>query len=176
MSHLMSATSPRSASKALHSRPVPETTNPESYRFAKFGDLGFFPSPFAQPFECPSLLVVSHRVPRSRQNRLVRCSRVAAHRRCVRMLHQLPKNVFSSRLVSTLPLAITTHPPRCCEDHARLVADKLANGKEPKEARRGCCAIATIATIAMAHLLTTAWHYTKQFTTIRKLWLIVVNC
>ena len=24
---------------ALHSRPVPETTNPESYRFAKFGDL-----------------------------------------------------------------------------------------------------------------------------------------
>ena len=56
------------------------------------------------------------------------------------MLHPLPKNVFSSRLVSTL--AITTHPPRCCEDHARLVADKLANGKEPKEApagyRRGC--------------------------------------
>ena len=51
------------------------------------------------------------------------------------MLHQLPKNVFSSHLVSTL--AITTHPPRCCEDHApRLVADKLANGKEPKEARR----------------------------------------
>ena len=30
-------------------------------------------------------------------------------------------------------LAITTHPPRCCEDHARLVAVKLANGKEPKE-------------------------------------------
>ena len=27
--------------------------------------------PFAQPFECPSLLVVSHRAPRSRQNRLV---------------------------------------------------------------------------------------------------------
>ena len=52
------------------------------------------------------------------------------------MLHPLPKNVFLSRLVSTL--AITTHPPRCCEDHARLVADKLANGKEPKEARRGC--------------------------------------
>ena len=58
------------------------------------------------------------------------------------MLHQLPKNVFSSRLVSTL--AITTHPQRCCVDHdARLVhlldvADKLANGKEPKEARRGC--------------------------------------
>ena len=48
------------------------------------------------------------------------------------MLHPLPKNVFSSRLVSTL--AITTHPPRCCVDHARLVADKLANGKEPKEA------------------------------------------
>jgi hypothetical protein len=32
-------------------------------------------------------------------------------------------------------LAITTHPPRCCEDRARLVADKLANGKEPKDAR-----------------------------------------
>ena len=53
---------------------------------------------------------------------------------CVRMLHPLPKNVFSSCLVSTL--VITTHPPRCCVDHARLVADKLANGKEPKEARR----------------------------------------
>ena len=52
------------------------------------------------------------------------------------MLHPLPKNVFASRLVSTL--AITTHPPRCCVDHARLVADKLANGKEPKEARQGC--------------------------------------
>ena len=51
------------------------------------------------------------------------------------MLHPLPKNVFSSRPVSTL--AITTHPPRCCEDHARLVADKLANGKEPKEAPGG---------------------------------------
>jgi hypothetical protein len=50
------------------------------------------------------------------------------------MLHPLPKNVCSSRLVSTL--AFTTHPPRCCEDHARLVAEKLANGKEPKEARR----------------------------------------
>ena len=59
------------------------------------------------------------------------------HRKCVRMLHPLLKlNVFSSRLVSTL--AITTHAPRCCEDCARLVADKLANGKEPKEARRGC--------------------------------------
>ena len=67
-------------------------------------------------------------------------------RRCVRMLHPLPKNVqFSSRLVSTLLIAhwpsaigapLTTHPPRCCEDHARLVADKLANGKEPKEAWR----------------------------------------
>ena len=53
------------------------------------------------------------------------------------MLHPLPKNVYSPRLVSTL--AFTTHPPRCCEDHARLVAGKLANGKEPKEA------------IAMAH-------------------------
>ena len=59
------------------------------------------------------------------------------------MLHPLPKNVFSSRLVSTL--AITTHPPRCCVDHARLVADKLANGKEPKEARRGCAIAIAIA-------------------------------
>jgi hypothetical protein len=48
------------------------------------------------------------------------------------MLHPLPKNVYSLCLVSTL--AITTHPPRCCEDRARLVADKLANGKEPKDA------------------------------------------
>ena len=51
------------------------------------------------------------------------------------MLHPLLNNefnnVFSSRLVSTL--AITTHPPRCCEDHARLVADTLASGKEPKK-------------------------------------------
>jgi hypothetical protein len=52
------------------------------------------------------------------------------------MLHPLPKNVYSLCLVSTL--GITTHPPRCCEDRARLVADKLANGKEPKDARRGC--------------------------------------
>ena len=61
------------ACKALYiPDPSLTTTNPaESYRFAKFGDLGFLPSPFAQPFECPSLLVVSHRVPRSRQNRLV---------------------------------------------------------------------------------------------------------
>ena len=29
------------------------------------------PAALAQPFECPSLLVVNHRVPRSRQNRLV---------------------------------------------------------------------------------------------------------
>jgi hypothetical protein len=46
------------------------------------------------------------------------------------MLHPLPKNVYSLRLVSTL--VITTHPPRCCEDRARLVADKLANGKSRK--------------------------------------------
>ena len=52
------------------------------------------------------------------------------------MLYPLPKNVYSLCLVSTL--AITTHPPRCCEDRARLVADKLANGNEPKDARRGC--------------------------------------
>ena len=60
------------------------------------------------------------------------------------MLHPLPKNIYSLRLVSTL--AITTHPPRCCEDRARLVADKLANGKEPKDARRGCAiAIAIVS-------------------------------
>jgi hypothetical protein len=52
------------------------------------------------------------------------------------MLYPLPKNVYSLCLVSTL--VITTHPPRCCEVRARLVADKLANGKEPKDARRGC--------------------------------------
>jgi hypothetical protein len=52
------------------------------------------------------------------------------------MLYPLLKNVYSLCLVSTL--AITTHPPRCCEDRARLVADKLANGKEPKDAQRGC--------------------------------------
>ena len=45
------------------------------------------------------------------------------------MLHPLPKNVFSSRLVSTL--AITTHPPRCCEDHARLVADIIRDSAPP---------------------------------------------
>ena len=42
------------------------------------------------------------------------------------MLYPLPKNVYSLCLVSTL--AITTHPPRCCEDRARLVADKLITG------------------------------------------------
>ena len=64
------------------------------------------------------------------------------------MLHPLLKNVFSSRLVSTL--AITTHAPRCCEDCARLVADKLANGKEPKEGRQGC-AIAIILKKRVQH-------------------------
>ena len=63
------------------------------------------------------------------------------------MLHPLLKNVFSSRLVSTL--AITTHAPRCCEDCARLVADKLANGKEPKEAREGCASMPAIAIAIM---------------------------
>ena len=53
------------------------------------------------------------------------CGRAAAHRRCVRRLHPLLKNLYSLHLASTL--AFTTHPPRCCEDHARLVADKLAS-------------------------------------------------
>ena len=72
------------------------------------------------------------------------------------MLHPLPKNVYSSRLVSTL--AFTTHPPRCCEDHARLVADKLANrnGKEPKEARQGCA----IAIVVKANVETRRDEYT----------------
>ena len=56
----------------------------------------------------------------------------------------LPNNLYSLRLVSTL--AITTHP-RCCEDCARLVADKVANGKDPKEARRPAPHIIAIATI-----------------------------
>ena len=61
------------------------------------------------------------------------------------MVHPLPNNLYmySLRLVSTL--AITTHP-RCCEDCARLVADKVANGKEPKEARRPAPHIIAIAT------------------------------
>jgi hypothetical protein len=64
------------------------------------------------------------------------------------MLHPLPKNVYSLCLVSTL--AITTHPPRCCEDRARLVADKLANGKEPKDARRGCAIAIAIVMVGRA--------------------------
>ena len=58
------------------------------------------------------------------------------------MLYSIPKNVYSLHLVSTLD--IKTHPPRCCEEIAGkacrrpLVADKLANCKEPKEAWRGC--------------------------------------
>ena len=59
------------------------------------------------------------------------------------MVHPLPKNLYSLRLVSTL--AITTHP-RCCEDCARLVADKVANGKEPKEAQRPAPHIIAITT------------------------------
>ena len=35
------------------------------------------------------------------------------------------------------PLTLS-HTPRCYDDRARLVAVKLANLKEPKEARRGC--------------------------------------
>ena len=46
-----SAASSREPPRAqtLHSRPVPETTNSESYRFSKFG-----PGLFAQPF-CPTV-------------------------------------------------------------------------------------------------------------------------
>ena len=67
---------------------------------------------------------------------------------CVRMLHQLPKNVFSSCLVSTL--VITTHPPRCCVDHARLVADKLLQAREWQRGKSqkkpsGLCPIIAIA-------------------------------
>ena len=50
------------------------------------------------------------------------------------MVHPLPNNLYSLRLVSTL--AITTHP-RCFEDCARLVADKVANGKEPGQKKPG---------------------------------------
>ena len=49
---------------SLHSRPVPETTNPESYRFAKFGDLGSVPSPFAIT---QGLLLTSSRMAKSRK-------------------------------------------------------------------------------------------------------------
>ena len=106
--------------------------------------------PFAQPFECPSALLVVTREPpraqiltRSRVHDVETCSRVAAHRRCVRMLQPLPKNVFSSRLVLTL--AITTHPPRCCVDHAtglllgqaRQCAEWLRRAKSPKRSPAG---------------------------------------
>ena len=121
----------------LHSRPVPETTSPESYRFAKFGDLGFLPSPFAQPFECPSLLVVSHRVPRSRQNRLV-------------VESPLIEDVFADVAPACSFLRMYFHrvssrhwpSPLTHQDAARITqgllsSDKLANGKEPKEAGGG---------------------------------------
>ena len=57
------------------------------------------------------------------------------------MLHPLPKNRVST-------LAFTTHPPRCCEDHARLVADKLANGKDGQKKPGG---LRPKIAIAMAH-------------------------
>ena len=53
------------------------------------------------------------------------------------MWHPLPMNVHSLRIVSTL--TITAHPPRCCERLRkacrRQALDKLANGREPREAR-----------------------------------------
>ena len=58
------------------------------------------------------------------------------------MWHPLPKNVHSLRLVSTHWPSPLTHQD-AASDRARLVADKLAIGKEPKEAWRGTgCAIA----------------------------------
>ena len=68
------------------------------------------------------------RPPRARElNRLV-CSRAAAHLEdvfvcCTRFLRMYIHCVSSRHW----PSPDTTHPPRCCEDRARLVADKLAN-------------------------------------------------
>ena len=79
-----------------------------------------------------SSCLVSYRAPRSRQNRLVVESPLIedVFVCCTRFLRMYFHRVSSRHWPSPLT------PPRCCEDHARLVADKLANGKEPKE--RGC--------------------------------------
>ena len=58
------------------------------------------------------------------------------------MLHPLLKNLYSLHLVSTLarhwPSPLTHQDAARITQGPRLVADKLANGKEPKEARQGC--------------------------------------
>ena len=43
-------------------------------------------------------------------------------------------NVFSSRLVSTL--AITTHPPRCCEDHGITQGLLLTSSRMAKSQKK----------------------------------------
>ena len=80
---------------------------------------------------------------------------------CSYELHPLPKNVFSSRLVSTF--AITTHPPRCCEDHARLtkanarlVADKLLTSSPMAKSQKKPGGLRPIIAIAMAHPIASA--------------------
>jgi hypothetical protein len=50
------------------------------------------------------------------------------------MLHSLPKNVYSLRLVLTW--RHHSPRPRCCEDRATVFADKRANGEEPKDTWR----------------------------------------
>ena len=108
--------------------------------------------PFAQPFECPSLLVVSHRAPRSRQNRLVhvvespliedvfvcctRFLRMYFHRALAHLwLNPLHKNIYSLRLVSTLAIVLLGNdgspsralPTRACDG-------ELQNAKSRREA------------------------------------------
>ena len=62
-------------------------------------------------------------------------SRVSAHRRCVRMWHPLPKNVHSLRLVSTL--AITTHPPICCERSRKACRRQARHWQRAKRSPAG---------------------------------------
>ena len=59
------------------------------------------------------------------------------------MLHQLPKNVISSRLVARhcafAPSPLTHQDAARITQGYRLVADKLANGKERKRSPAGVC-------------------------------------
>ena len=127
---------------------LPETTNSESCQGIHIWRPG---QPFAQPFECPSLLVVSHRAPRTSRPKIDYSSRVATKGSpligdvfvcCTRFLRMYIHRVSSRHWPSPLTDLLRGSRKAC-----RRQGGKLANGEEPKEARRECAIAITTAII-----------------------------